>query len=159
MQSLYPHDMSSPGFFITSFISAPIPMTQKPVTSQLNGVKFGMHPLRTLSPGQSISNSLLGQPPSPPGEQTNEGTSAVVTDYVEGFEEQPLDVAVASIYASTPQDPLSYIMEEKIDDKEIMLMHGKLRISVSIKQVMPSTKLLSRSLCGLSGYLLLAPVS
>ncbi|KAH0837950.1 hypothetical protein J3R83DRAFT_6185 [Lanmaoa asiatica] len=114
----------SPGFFITSFISASIPMTQthKSITSQLEGVESGMHSPRPLSPGQSTSNSLLGQPPSAPEEQANEQTSASPTDCVEDFEEQRLDDALASIYVSTPQDPLSYIREEKLDDKDIMLM-------------------------------------
>ena len=135
MQSLYPHDMSSPGFFITSFISAPIPTMQTPkpiTTSQLEGVNLGMHSPRPLSPGQSTIDSLLGQPPSASEEQPNEETSAR-SNRPEDFEEE-FDDAVAGIYASTPQDPLSYILEEKLDDKGTMLMDGKLKITVSIKQ-------------------------
>ncbi|KAG6380800.1 hypothetical protein JVT61DRAFT_5184 [Boletus reticuloceps] len=115
---------NSPGFFITSFISAPIPMTQtqKPITSQLEGIKFGMHPPHPLSPGQSTSNSLLGQPPSALGKQADERASASPADCVKGFEEQPFDGAVASIYVSTPQDPLSLLIEEQLDDKDIILM-------------------------------------
>ncbi|KAF8433539.1 hypothetical protein L210DRAFT_962649 [Boletus edulis BED1] len=117
---------NSPGFFITSFISAPIPMTQtqKSITSQLEGIKFGMHPPHPLSPGQSTSNSLLGQPPSALEKQADERASASPADCVKGFdsEEQPFDGAVASIYVSTPQDPLSLLIEEQLDDKDIILM-------------------------------------
>lgn len=103
-------------------------MTQahESITSQLEGVKSGMHSPRPLSPRQTTSDSPLGQPPSAVG-QTSEQTSADLVGCVGGFEEQRLDDAVASIYASTPQDPLSYIREEKLDDKDIMLMDGKLK--------------------------------
>ncbi|KAG8219430.1 hypothetical protein J3R82DRAFT_355 [Butyriboletus roseoflavus] len=115
--------MSSPGFFITSFISAPVPMTQahKSITSQREGVKFGMHSPRPLSPGQTTSDSLLGQPPSAE-KQAGEQAPADLVCCVKDFEEQRFEDAVASIYASTPQDPFSLIREEKLDDKDIMLM-------------------------------------
>ena len=118
--------MSSSGFFITSFISAPTPLTQahKPVTLQLEGVKSGM-PSPRPSPGQSTSNSLLGQPPSAPEERTNEETPAGPAECAEDFEAKQFDDAIARIYVSTPQDPFSYIREEKLDDKDIMLMDGE----------------------------------
>lgn len=126
-------------------------MTQahKQITSQLEGVKSGMHFPRPLSPGQSTLNSLLGQPTSVLEDKANAETSVNPADHVNDFEEQRFDDAVASIYISTPQDPLSYIREEKLTDKDIMLMDGKLKTIVSIKQVMCFTRLLSRSLCGL----------
>ena len=155
--------MSSPGFFITSFISAPIPLTQtpKPITPQLEDVQFGMHSPRPLSPGWSTSNSLLGRPPSVSAQQTNEETSASPAVCVGDFQEQSFDDAVASIYVSTQQDPLSYIIEEKLDDKDIMLMDGKLKIVVSIKQAVRSIKLLSGAYADFPfpRWLLLAPVS
>lgn len=130
-------------------------MTQahKPITPQLEGVKSGMHSPRPLSPGQSTSNSLLGQPPSAPEEQANGETSVGPADCVEDIEEQGFDDAVAGIYISVPHDPLSYIREEKLTDKDIMLMDGKLKIIVSINQVVRFTRFLSRGLCGLpTGY-------
>ncbi|KAI9570183.1 hypothetical protein HD554DRAFT_388738 [Boletus coccyginus] len=116
--------VNSPGFFITSFISAPTPMAQvhKLITPQLEGIGFGMHSPRPFSPDQSTSNSLLGQPPSAAEEPANEEAPAGPVNCTEDFEEQQFDDAVASIYVSTPQDPLSYIREERLDDKEIMLM-------------------------------------
>lgn len=120
----------------------------KPITPQLEGVGFGMHSSRPFSPDQSTSNSLLGQPPSAAEEQANEVTSASPVNCTENFEEQQFDEAVASIYVSTPQDPLSYIREERLDDKEIMLMDGEPKIVVPIKQVVYSMKLLARGLCG-----------
>jgi len=121
----------------------------KPITPQLEGVGFGMHSPRPFSPDQSASNSLLGQPPSAAEERANEQASAGPVNYAEDFEEQQFDDAVASIYVSTPQDPLSYIREEKLDDKEIMLMDGERKIAVPIKQVVCSMKLLARGgLCG-----------
>ncbi|KAF9225360.1 hypothetical protein BS17DRAFT_778498 [Gyrodon lividus] len=115
----------SPGSFIASFISAPIPMTRtpKPTTSQLEVVKPSTQSPRLLSsPNQSTSNSLLGQPPSACKEQVTARAEPpfCVEDY--GAEELCLDAAVAGIYASTPHDPLSCILEERLDDKEIMLM-------------------------------------
>ena len=126
----------------------------KSITSQLEGVKSGMHSPHPLSPGQNTSNSLLGQPLSAPEERVGEETSAGLADFVEDFEEQQFDDAVASIYVSTPQDPLSYIREEKLDDKDIMLMDGKLKIIISMKQVVCFTKVSSWGLCGLpfDGY-------
>ncbi|KAG9313983.1 hypothetical protein JVU11DRAFT_4759 [Chiua virens] len=116
--------VKSPGFFITSFISAPVLMTQtqKPITSQLNGAKSGMLHPHPLSPGQATSNSLLEQPPSAAEEQPNEEPLLGCAGVVEDFEEERLDDAVANIYVSTSQDPISYIREEKLDDKDIMLM-------------------------------------
>lgn len=134
MVSLTP--FSSPGFFITSFISVPVPTTQaaKPITSQVEGEGLGMHSPRPLSPGQYTSNSLIVQPPSAPGQQVKKEITARPADGIEDFEEQRFDNALASIYASTPQDPLSYIREEKLDDKEIMLMDGKLGITFSFER-------------------------
>ncbi|KAF8841918.1 hypothetical protein BDN67DRAFT_1068110 [Paxillus ammoniavirescens] len=109
------------GSFITSFISAPIPMIQtpKPITSQLEILKPCTHSPRLLSsPNQSTSNSLLGQPPSTYEMQAK--TPVCMEGH--GTGELPLDAALASIYASTPHDPLSCILEEKLDDKEVILM-------------------------------------
>ncbi|KIJ22163.1 hypothetical protein PAXINDRAFT_152388 [Paxillus involutus ATCC 200175] len=109
------------GSFITSFISAPIPMIQtpKPITSQLEILKPCTHsPCLLSSPNQSASNSLLGQPPSTCEVQAK--TPVCIEDH--GTGELPLDTALASIYASTPHDPLSCILEEKLDDKEVILM-------------------------------------
>ncbi|KIL01043.1 hypothetical protein PAXRUDRAFT_7805 [Paxillus rubicundulus Ve08.2h10] len=139
MVSLTP--WSSSGSFITSFISAPIPMIQtpKPITSQLEILKPCTHSPRLLSSSnQSTTNSLLGQPPSACEAQVK--TPLCIEDY--GTDELPLDTALASIYVSTPHDPLSCILEEKLDDKEVILMDGKLRTFVStLKKVLRSTRL------------------
>lgn len=105
----------------------------KPSASQREDVKSGMHSPHPLLPGQNTADSLLGQPPSAPEE-------SVRGDFVEGLE-QRFDDAVASIYALTPRDPLSYIREERLDDKDIMLMDGKMKIIISIKQAVCLTKL------------------
>lgn len=122
--------MTSPGFFITSFISAPIPTVQAPISvaSQLEGVESGMHFPHPLSPGQKDSLPLP-IPEGKAGEKTSAGAG-----FVEDLEAQQFDDAVASIYVSTPQDPFSYIREEKLEEKDIIMMDGKLRIIPSINR-------------------------
>ncbi|KAF9245706.1 hypothetical protein BU15DRAFT_58684 [Melanogaster broomeanus] len=118
----------SPGSFITSFISAPVPVTQAPKrsTSQLEVARLYTHSPRPLSsPNQSTSNSLLGQPPSACEDQVEKVSAGTeLPDCVEDWGPGGLclDAAVASIYASTPHDALSCILEEKLDHKEIILM-------------------------------------
>lgn len=111
------------------------------ITSQLEGAKSGMLRPHPLSPDQNTSDSLLGNPPSLPEDLTCEKASVSLTDFVEVFEER-FDDAVASIYVSTLQDPLSYIIEEKLDDKEVMLMDGKLKIVIPLIR-----SCISRSFC------------
>ncbi|KIJ66386.1 hypothetical protein HYDPIDRAFT_38740 [Hydnomerulius pinastri MD-312] len=116
----------SPGSFITSLRSSvPVPMkrtpvqTPKPSTPRAEAMLRALPPLLLSSPAQSTLNSLLGQPPSAlKGEDTN--VSASVGE--EGGGETDLDIAVATIYASAPHDPMFCILEEKLDEQEALLM-------------------------------------
>lgn len=74
------------------------------------------------SPRLSAANSLLGQAPSTIEEHNNTTKLPVVGEGETGAAVD-LDAAISSIYASSC-DPMSYILEEKLDEKEVLLMDG-----------------------------------
>lgn len=77
-------------------------------------------PTNICSPSRSVANSLLGQAPST-SEEHDKNTQFPAVDEGEMGMNVDLDTAISCIYASTC-DPVSYILEEKLDEKEILLM-------------------------------------
>ncbi|KAG6331132.1 hypothetical protein ID866_7957, partial [Astraeus odoratus] len=118
--------MGNPGPFINSIISTkPI---RKDVSkgsipgSQSDALGSQARPPLGLSSPQSLSaaNSLLGQPPSAADE--TEGGKKVQPVDDDMSSEVDLDVAIANIYASSSRDPTACILQERLDEKQILLM-------------------------------------
>jgi len=80
-------------------------------------------PASLCSPSCSAANSLLGQAPST-SEEHDKNIQLPTVDEGEMGMEVDLDTAISNIYASSC-DPVTYILEEKLDEKEVLLMDGE----------------------------------
>ncbi|KAI6138477.1 hypothetical protein BKA82DRAFT_4366399 [Pisolithus tinctorius] len=98
----------SAGSFITSVISpTPVPVTKT----------YRVPPL-------SPANSMLGQPPSTTAEHdqiVDVKIPPVIDAVVDVDSEADLDATLTKICAS-PRDPVAYILEERLDGKDVLLM-------------------------------------
>ncbi|KIO05581.1 hypothetical protein M404DRAFT_25301, partial [Pisolithus tinctorius Marx 270] len=98
----------SAGSFITSVISpTPVPATKA----------YRVPPL-------SPANSMLGQPPSTTAEHDqimDVKIPPVIDAVVDADSEADLDATITKICAS-PRDSVAYILEERLDEKDVLLM-------------------------------------
>ncbi|KAI6140726.1 hypothetical protein BKA82DRAFT_106067, partial [Pisolithus tinctorius] len=106
--SLAADKMGIAGSFITSVISpTPVPAAKT----------YRVPPL-------SPANSMLGQPPSTTAEHgriVDVKIPPVIDAVVDVDSEADLDATLTKICAS-PRDPVAYILEERLDEKDVLLM-------------------------------------
>ncbi|KAH7887265.1 hypothetical protein F5I97DRAFT_807682 [Phlebopus sp. FC_14] len=109
----------SPGSFIKSLISPALPAAHANDVALPNAALPGV--TVCSSPRPSTRSSLEGQPPTILAEHVTHANGGVES-HLAPDAELDLDTALEGIYASTPHDAASFVLEEKLDEGQIMLM-------------------------------------